>query len=85
MPSTMHIIRTAHDGKALKCIRAQAEEGNASLLLIGEGVQTTPPQGTKTYVLREGSDDAPTEGEPHPVSYDELVTLLFEYDTVVVW
>jgi hypothetical protein len=85
MSSTLHIIRKLDDAKALECIKAQANDGTISLLLMQEGIHTKPPSGVKTYLLTDTQDNADIQPDMHPTYYDEMVKLLFEHDTVVVW
>ena len=85
MESTLHIIRTPDDAKALECITAQANDSTLSLLLMQEGIHTKPPSGLKTYILNDDMDKADTQADIHPISYDEMVKLLFAHESVVVW
>ncbi|UCE18538.1 MAG: hypothetical protein JSV84_17075 [Gemmatimonadota bacterium] len=85
MPSTLHIIRRPDDAKALECIKAQANDGALSLLLMQEGIHTKPPSGVKAYILTDTPDNAGIQSDMRTIAYDEMVKLLFEHDTVVVW
>ena len=85
MSRILHIIRTSDDAKALECIIAQAKDWSISLLLMQEGVHTKPPSGVKTYILNNDAGNADTQADTHPITYDEMVKLLFTHDSVVVW
>ena len=85
MSRTLHIVRNSDDTKAFECIEAQANDGTLSLLLIQGGIHTKPPLGLKTYLLTDDSEIADIQSDIQPISYDDMLKLLFAHQSVIVW
>jgi hypothetical protein len=85
MPSALHIIRKSNDTKALECIKAQAKDETVTLLLMQEAIYTKPPLGIEMYLLTDDPGKTDIQSGIQPISYDDMLKLLFTHDTVVVW
>jgi hypothetical protein len=85
MADTLHIVRTAHDTKALECIQAQAKQCDITLLLIGEGTKAMPPEQVRCYTLTDTTENRPTTAHEDSIEYDQFVQLLFGHDSIIVW
>ena len=85
MPSVLHIVRKSNDTKALECVKAQAKDETATLLLMQEGIHTKPPLGIEMYLLTDNPEKVDIQSDIQPIGYDDMLKLLFRHDTVVVW
>ena len=83
----LHIMRERNDPLALRAVM-EAEGGEAeevAVLLLHDSVLSSLPEGIAAYAC---SDDVEARGigVPYPtLNYDEIVGLLFRYDSVITW
>ncbi|MBI3804998.1 MAG: sulfurtransferase TusB [Nitrospirae bacterium] len=79
---TLHIVRKTNDPLAQEAI---AQDRQAAVLLIQDGVFAKGPFPSETYACRE---DLTARGiaSPHPaVDYAEIARLIAEHDRVITW
>jgi sulfur transfer complex TusBCD TusB component (DsrH family) len=82
----LHIIRNLNDPLPLDILRRQQEDGNeVAVLFIHDAVLCLPDLDVPVYACE---DDVKARGvviSSPCLSYDEIVDMLFEYDSITVW
>lgn len=82
----LHIIRNLNDGLPLNMLHLQQEDGNkVAVLLVHDAVLRSPELNVPVYVCE---DDVKARGAittSPSLSYDEIVDMIFAYDSVTVW
>lgn len=84
----LHILRNPNDRYPVEIATIQQDNGDeVAILLIQDAVLSAPGGDLPLYV---GQTDAEARGVRSRggaalLSYDEMVTLIFEYDSVILW
>jgi sulfur transfer complex TusBCD TusB component (DsrH family) len=83
----LHIMREKNDPLALQAVAAAGREGavEVGILLLHDAVFSKLPDGLQVYACADDVAARGVEAVYDPVSYDQIIKLFFEYDSVITW
>ena len=83
----LHIIKKPHDLFAYDMAEKQAENDTqeVSILLMHDAVYTPPKNHTRLFICRDDMEARGLECPGTSVSYEDIVNLLLESNSVVSW
>ncbi len=83
----LHIVKKPNDHFAYEMIKKQANniEQEVSILLMNDAVYTPPEKDTNLFSCQDDVSARGIECPGTPVSYEEIVNLLLENDSVTSW
>ena len=81
----LHILKEASDVYPIKLIQTQASSSDLSVILIQNATDLEPEKlDGKIAVLLD--DLSPSHQSPYPkIHYKEMLEMIFESDSVVIW
>ena len=83
---TLHIIKNRDDSYTKDIVKGIAQKGDeVAILLMHDAVFSRPEKDIKTFACKDDVDARGITSNALPVTYDEIIPLIFEYDNVICW
>jgi sulfur transfer complex TusBCD TusB component (DsrH family) len=86
MKKILHIIKNPDDPHAVEVIASQRKDKEISVLLLQDAVRLEPslPDGC-LFVLEEDAAERGITPKSKTIGYDEMLEMILNADSVVVW